>query len=87
MYNICRHDKGMYMHFLLTCTFWFLWPTNWQVHANNYETIMIAEYTIVSFSKLQGIVLLIRAMPNITDIQLSPAIYRKPQGYFTQSDG
>jgi len=65
----------MYVYFLLTCTFRFLWLTNLQVHANNYETIMIAEYTLVSFSKLQEIVLLIYAMPNITDIQLNPTIY------------
>ena len=63
----------MYVYFLLT--FRFVWPTNLQVHANNYETIMIAEYTLVSFSKLQGIVLLIYAMPNITDIQLRSTIY------------
>ena len=66
MYNICRHDKGVYVYFLLTCTFRFLWPTNLQVHANNYETIMIAEYTLVSFSKLLGIVLLIYAMPKFS---------------------
>jgi len=44
-----------------------------QVHANNYEAIMITKYTLLSFSKLEEIVVLIYAMPNITDIQLSPA--------------